>query len=81
MLPALLLLGIGRRPRLWIPLPILLLLWPVWILGWFAWLVLRVAQTPQAAPLRTGLTAVAHLSGVRVDVDTKDGDNIHVRLI
>lgn len=81
MVPSFLLLGIGRQPRLWIPLPVLLLVWPIWLLGWAVWLVMWFFRIPGERVVQIALIATFHLSGLRVDVDTTGGDNIHIRLI
>jgi hypothetical protein len=80
MLPALVLVGIGRRRRFWIPVPAFLL-WPLWLLGWLVWLVFRVCRFPWARTLSEALLLGAHLSGVRVDIDSADGDRIYIRMI
>jgi hypothetical protein len=80
MLPVLLLVGIGGRHPLWIPLPTILL-WPLWLLGWTLWLVMWMFRASWQRPLRAALVAGAHLSGLRVDVDSPGGDHIRFRMI
>lgn len=80
MLPTLLLLGIGTRRRFWLPLPAFLL-WPLWLLGWPLWFVLWMLRIPWAQPLHMALLLLMHLSGIRVDVDTANGEHIHLRTI
>jgi hypothetical protein len=80
MLPAFLLIGVGENRRFWIPLP-LVLLWPFWLLGWLLWIVLLILGIPWAKPLKVALQLAANLSGFRVDVDTADGEHVHVRMI
>lgn len=80
MLPVLLLVGAGHPRRVWIPVP-LFLLWPFWILGWIVWLPVAVTGVRWARSLRMGLMMMAHLSGLRVDVDTAKGDHIHLRTL
>jgi hypothetical protein len=80
MLPALLLVAVGGRRRVWIPLPAFLL-WPVWLLGWVVWLALRLLRVPWERPLRAALALAAGLSGLRVDIDTSGGEHIHLRAI
>ena len=80
MLPALVLVGIGRRRRFWIPVPAFLL-WPFWLVGWLVWLVFRVFGFPWAQMLRQALLLGVHLSGVQVDIDSADGDRIYIRMI
>jgi hypothetical protein len=80
MLPALVILGIGRRRRLWIPLPAFLL-WPFWVLGWLVWVVFKLMRLRWEKPLWTVLLMGAQLSGFRLDLQTKDARHIHVRMI
>lgn len=80
MLPALLLVGIGHGRRFWIPLPAFLL-WPFWLLGWVVWSVFRIVEFPWEKPLHAALMIGIHMSGVRVDIDSTDGDQIHVWMI
>jgi hypothetical protein len=80
MLPSLFLVGVGRSRRFWIPLPVFLL-WPFWLLGWVVWTVFKIANFPWEKPLRTALVIGFHLSGVRVDIDSADGDHIHLWMV
>ena len=80
MLPALLLVGVGRARRFWIPIPVILL-WPLWLTGWLMWALLKLAGMPWEKPLRLALVAGLHLSGVNVDIDSADGDHIHLRMV
>jgi hypothetical protein len=80
MLPALVVIGIGARRRLWLPLPTILL-WPLWLIGWAVWLVLAGLRVPWQKTLRIALVLGAHLSGLRVDVSSVDGKSIYVRMI
>jgi hypothetical protein len=80
MLPMFLLVAVRGGRRIWIPLP-LLLLWPLWLLAWPVWFVLGVFRHSWARPLRMALLASVHMSGLRVDVDTADGDHVHIRTI
>lgn len=80
MIPTLVLVGLGRRRRFWLPLPAFVL-WPCWLLTWLFWAVLCLLRRPQAARLRLFLKGVAHLSGLRLDIETQDGLHIHVRLV
>lgn len=79
-MPALLLVGVGHRRRVWIPLPVLLL-WPIWPLGWAVWGALRVFGIQWERPLRMALVMGLHLSGVEVDIDSADGARVHLRFI
>ena len=78
MLPAILLVGAGNPRRVWIPLP-LVLLWPFWFLGWVVWLPVAITGVRWARPLRLALLAMTHLSGIRVDIDTKTGEHVHLK--
>ena len=80
MLPALLLVRIGGHHRFWLPLPVLLL-WPIWLLGWAVWMVLWALRIPWERSVRTILVLGANLSGLRIDVDSANGQHIHVRMI
>lgn len=80
MLPALLLVGVGKRRRFWIPLPAFLL-WPFWLLGWVVWFVFKATGIRWEGSLRELLILVARLSGMRVDVESVDGSNVHLRII
>ena len=80
MLPALLWVGVRRTRLLWIPVPVFLL-WPFWLVGWVVWALLRIFQIPWARPLRMALVVGLHLSGVEVDIDSADGDHIHLRMV
>jgi hypothetical protein len=77
MLPMLLLLGIGKRRRFWLPLPVILL-WPLWLLGWIVWLPLWLLGISWGRVLRQALVLPTHFSGLRMDIDTTNGQNIHV---
>ena len=80
MLPSILLLGIGSRRHIWIPLPIFLL-WPFWLLGWPIWFLLWFLRISWRKPVRVALMLALGLSGLLIDVDTKDGDHIYIRMI
>ena len=80
MLPALLLVGVGRHRRIWIPLPVFVF-WPLWLAGWVIWFLLWFFRIPWQRLLRIALFAGAYLSGTSVDVETANGENVHVRLI
>ena len=80
MLPSVLLVGAGPRRRIWIPVPVILL-WPFWLLGWAVWVPTRLMLPERAHALRAVLILLAQLSGLRLDVDAKDGTRIHLRFI
>ena len=80
MLPTVLLVGVGQRRRVWIPLPVILL-WPFWLLGWVVWAPAWLLRSEWAQALRTGLLLLAQRSGLQLDVDTTDGTRIHLRFV
>jgi hypothetical protein len=81
MLPVLMLIGVGRKRWIWLPLPFFLL-WPFWLLGWIVWLFMKAARAPQEKTLRLALALGAQLSGTIVEVDSKKDDTtIHLRMI
>ena len=80
MLPTLLLVGAGSRRRIWIPLPVILL-WPLWLLGWVIWAPARLLRLEWSHPLHAGLILLAQLSGLELNVDTSDGTRIHLRFV
>ena len=80
MLPTVLLIGVGPRRRIWIPVPVFLL-WPFWALGWVVWAAARMVRSERALALRTGLVFLAQLSGLVLQVDAADGTRIHLRFV
>ena len=80
MLPSLLLFGIGHGRRFWIPFPVFLL-WPFWLLGWVAWAVFKIFDFPWEQPVRVALMIGVHLSGVQLDIDSADGNRIHIWMV
>ena len=81
MLPALMFIGVGRGRRFWLPLP-LFLLWPLWLLGWIAWLIMKAVRVPQEKMLLMALILCTRLSGIVIDVDSQNDDaNVHIRMI
>ncbi len=80
MLPSVLLIGVGARRRIWIPVPVILL-WPFWLLGWVVWAPARLLRRDWGHALRAGLIMLAQLSGLRLHVDTTEGTHIHLRFI
>ena len=80
MLPSLLLVGVGHARRFWIPLPVFLL-WPLWLLGWVVWALFRLAGVPWEKSLKMALVLALHLSGARIDIDSADGNRVHLRMV
>ncbi len=80
MLPSLLLIRFRNPRRLWIPVPVLLL-WPLWLVGWVVWVVLWPTGLRAGYYLWTVLVSATQLSGLEVDVDSRDGTSIHFRLL
>ena len=80
MLPAVVLVGVGRRRRIWLPAPVILL-WPLWLAGWLVWAPARLVRPDSAHALRGVLILLAQLSGLRLEVDTTDGTRIHLRFV
>ena len=84
MPPVLLLLGIGRVRRVFVPLP-LILLWPLLLLGWLflgvAWLATVGRPRPDSLQAgAAGLRALHELRGTRIDIRRRD-NFIHMRFI
>ncbi|MGD8412879.1 MAG: hypothetical protein PVF33_01530 [Candidatus Latescibacterota bacterium] len=80
MLPSLLWVGIRRTRLFWIPIPVFLF-WPFWLAGWVVWGLVWLFRIPSEKQLRIALVAGLYLSGVEVDIDTADGNHIHLRLV
>lgn len=80
MIPTLLMMRIGRRRGAWIPLPAFLL-WPFWLLGWLVWLFAWLLGAKWEAGLRMGLTLMAHMRGLKMDVNEPEGTRVHLRFI
>lgn len=80
MLPTLVLVEFGKGRHLWLPLPAFLL-WPFWPLAWLLWALSRLLRLPQASRLQLFLKGSARLSGLRLEIETRDGLRILVRLI
>lgn len=86
MPPALLILGVGDCGRVLIPFP-LFLLWP--LIG-LAWLALTLCQPfvwtskdarEWLAMGKRALFIFGHLSGLRIDVQSKNGSGVHIQII
>jgi hypothetical protein len=86
MWPSLLVLGIGRRRRLPVPLP-LFLAWPIVGAGWAVvglagFVAPGATRRPGAfGTLRTGLTLFNQIRGTRIDIDDSNGTHVHLRLV
>jgi hypothetical protein len=86
MMPALVLIEVGRRRLVPIPLPVFLL-WPLVLLALVAVglmrLVLAVIGRPPGVlgAAATGLRALFQLAGLRVDVESADGERFRIQFI
>ena len=80
MLPALVLVGLGEARRFWIPLPAFLL-WPFWVVGWVVWALMRLLGIPGHRRLWLILSLAGRFSGLRLDIKSKEGQRIQVRMI
>jgi len=85
MWPWLLIIGLGRRGRIPLPIP-LLLLWPFLLLGW---LVLGIGclvkrswrSSPALAGLYGGLMLYVGARGLRVDARPHEGPGVRIWVI
>ena len=82
--PVLLIIGVGNRWR--IPFP-LFLLWPFFAVVWLA-LTLFQLFVGSGRNARQGivmgkqaLAVFGHLSGLRIEVESKDGRGVNIRII
>ena len=80
MIPTLLMMRIGRRRGIWIPLPAFLL-WPFWLLGWLVWLFAWLLGANWRGGLRMGLVLMASMRDLKIDVNESEGTQVHFRLI
>ena len=80
MIPALLMMRIGRKRRVWLPLPVFLI-WPFWLLGWLAWLVTTLFHRATATKIALIQIVFWHMRGLSFDVDDKSGTKIHFKFI
>ena len=89
--PALLIIGLGRvrvfggRRRFFLPLP-LFLIWPLYLLAYMifglAWLLTpRSAKPAGLTAALAALDAGRRLSGLRVDIQSAQNENIYLRFI
>lgn len=86
MIPALAIIGIGRRRRIPIPIPVFLL-WPLVAIALAVVFGLGILVPPRTDVGRAfrvgriGLLSLFHLSGLRIDVESSSGENIRLRLV
>jgi hypothetical protein len=86
MIPALAIIGFGRKRTIPLPIPFFLL-WPFILLalavvGFVGWVTRRQGPSPGGLVVaKTALLAMFHLSGLRIDVRSRDHDNFHLWLI
>ena len=86
MIPALALIGIGRKRKFALPLPVILL-WPVIflalaVLGLASLFVRRGTEEHKYLGMaKTGLLSLFQLSGLRIDVASRDRDQVFIWLI
>lgn len=80
MFPAIVLVGIGDARMIWLPLPTFLL-WPLWLLGWVAWALMRVLRLAGHRRLWLALSLSGRMSGLRLDIRSRQGQRIRVRMI
>lgn len=85
MWPSLLIVGVGRRR--WLPLPLpLFLLWPFLLLGWLVFGVGRlVTREWRAEPALAGMYGVlmlwSHLRGLRIDARPERGAGVRICIV
>ncbi len=85
MLPALAIIGIGSGRRFRVPLP-LFLLWPLLLVGALVMAAVGGSRVRTGRPgffarFRTCLAVFCHLSGLNIDVRSRDGTSFYLRLI
>ena len=86
MIPALAVVGFGRKRMIPIPMPFFLL-WPFILLalavvGLASCLTRRQYPSPRGlVAAKTAILALFHLSGLRIDVRSRDQDNFYLRFI
>ena len=85
MLPALAIIGIGSGRKFRVPLPFFLL-WPLFLAGALVMAALggsrfRAGRQGFFARFRTCLAVFYHLSGLNIDVRSRDGTSFYLRLI
>ena len=86
MIPALAIIGFGRKRMIPLPVPFFLL-WPFIVLalavvGLASWLTRRQRTVRSGlAVAKIALLAMFHLSGLRVDVRSHDQTNVYFRFI
>lgn len=80
MIPAIVLVGIGEHRRFWLPLPVFLL-WPLWAAAWMLWVPMRILRVSGQRRLWLVLTLSGRMSGLSLDVKSKEGQHIQIRMI
>jgi hypothetical protein len=81
-----LIFGVGKGRRIPIPFP-LFLLWPLIALAWLTLtLCLLFVRTglntrQSIVTARIALAAFGRLSGTRIDVQSKDGSGVNIRIV
>lgn len=80
MLPGIALIGVGQQRSLWVPVPVVLL-WPLWVSGWLIWAFMRGLHVPGHRQLWLLLSLSGRLSGLRLDIRSKEGPRFQLRLI
>jgi hypothetical protein len=59
----------------------LFLLWPLVLLGWGVAGLMFLIRPAEAQKLRVALLVFNELSGLIIDVDTADGEQVRIRLV
>ena len=86
MIPALAIIGFGRKRMIPLPVPFFLL-WPFILLALaVVGVASRLTRRQHAARsglavAKTALVAMFHLSGLRIDVRSREHDNVYFRFI
>jgi hypothetical protein len=86
MLPSLVLITLGAKRRLPIPIPVFFL-WPLIALFalpvGLAWLILPARKWQQSvfAKGALGLQMMWNLHGLKIDIAAHDGTNVYIRMI
>jgi len=80
MMPAVILVGLGQIRTIWLPLPVFLL-WPLWLLGWVFWALMRFLHLPGHRRLWLALSLSGRMSGSSLDIRSREGQRIQIRMI